>query len=108
MDCSNQTLVQIPKNLPRNTVQLNLSHNLLTILNVSDLVNLKELQQLSVNGNQIEIIVNTDVSIVEMSDQNEMNDFLNSFLLIFAEIFKIAQLALYRFISKCTETIKWN
>lgn len=73
VDCSNQSLVQIPKNLPQNTVQLNLSHNLLTTLNVSDLVNLKELQQLFVNDNQIEIIVNTDVSIVEMFHQNMLN-----------------------------------
>lgn len=60
VDCSNQTLVQIPKNLPRSTVQLNLSHNLLTTLNISNLENLKELEQLFVNDNQIEIIVNTD------------------------------------------------
>lgn len=71
VDCSNQTLVQIPKNLPQNTVQLNLSHNLLTTLIVSDLVNLKELQQLFVTDNHIEIIVDTDVSIVEMFDQNK-------------------------------------
>ncbi|XP_055316958.1 trophoblast glycoprotein [Sitodiplosis mosellana] len=59
VDCSHQKLVQIPKNLPHNTVQLNLSHNLLTTLNVSDLIKYSELQQLTLNDNQIETIVNT-------------------------------------------------
>lgn len=56
--------MEIPKNLPQNTVQLNLSHNLLTTLNVSDLSKYSELQQLTLNDNQIEAIINSDVSML--------------------------------------------
>lgn len=62
VDCSHQHLVQIPKNLPINIVQLNLSHNSLATLNVSELTDCSELRQLFLNDNQIETIVNTDVS----------------------------------------------
>lgn len=63
VDCSHQNFTQIPNNLPQNTVELNLSHNLLTTLNVSDLIIGKELQQLNLNNNQIETIIDTDVSV---------------------------------------------
>lgn len=62
VDCSHKKLARIPKNLPQTTVQLNLSHNLLTTLNVSDLIRYSELRQLLLNDNQIETIENTDVS----------------------------------------------
>lgn len=70
VDCSHQKLVQIPKNLPHSTVQLNLSHNLLTTLNVSDLIKCSDLRQLLLNDNQIETIVNTDVSIFSLKKKN--------------------------------------
>ncbi|XP_031640036.1 peroxidasin homolog [Contarinia nasturtii] len=60
VDCSQQNLVEVPKNLPNNTNQLNLSHNLLTTLNVSDLINCRQLQRLDLNNNQIETIINTE------------------------------------------------
>lgn len=63
VDCSNHNLTQIPKNLPLNTVELNLSHNLLTTLDISELTNYKELRQLFLNNNQIETIINTEVSV---------------------------------------------
>lgn len=63
VDCSNKNLKQIPKNIPYNTVQLNLSHNLLTTLDVNDLIECKEIQQVYLNGNQIETIANYEVSI---------------------------------------------
>lgn len=63
VDCSHQNLVQIPKNLPLNTTLLNLSHNSLAMLNVTDLINYSQLQQLILNDNQIEKIIYTEVCI---------------------------------------------
>lgn len=63
MDCSNKNLKQIPKGIPYNTVQLNLSHNLLKTLDVNDLIECKELQQVYLSDNQIESIANYEVSI---------------------------------------------
>lgn len=61
VNCSHQNLIQIPKNLPFNTALLNLSHNNLATLNVSDLINYSQLRQLILNDNHIETIINTEV-----------------------------------------------
>lgn len=66
MDCSHQNLTQIPKDLPPSTIYLNLSHNSLSALNVSDLMDCGELRQLYLNNNEIKKIVNTEVSIKRM------------------------------------------
>lgn len=62
VDCSHQNLLQIPKHLPFNTASLNLSHNNLVILNVSDLINCSQLRQLVLNDNKIGTIINAEVS----------------------------------------------
>lgn len=62
VNCTHQSLVQIPKYLPFNTATLNLSYNNLTILNVSDLIIYSQLRQLILNHNQITDIIETKVS----------------------------------------------
>lgn len=62
VECSHQNLLQIPKYLPLNMTSLDLSHNNLTTLNVSDLINYSQLQQLILNDNKIETIIDTEVS----------------------------------------------
>lgn len=61
VECSHQNLLQIPKYLPINTASLNLSHNSLATLNVSELINYSQLRQLILNDNQIETIIDTEV-----------------------------------------------
>lgn len=51
----------MPKNLPQNTLIIDLSYNQLTALNVSDLTNYIELQELILNNNQIERVVDNSV-----------------------------------------------
>lgn len=63
VDCSHRNLKQMPKDLPYSTVQLNLSHNLLTKLDVNDLIKCTELRQIFLQDNRIETIVNPEVSI---------------------------------------------
>lgn len=62
VECSHRNLLQIPKYLPLNTTSLNLSHNNLTTLNVSDLIDYNQLQQLILTDNEIETIIDTKVS----------------------------------------------
>lgn len=63
VDCTHRHLKQIPKDLPYNAVQLNLSYNLLTKLDVNDLIKCTELRQIFLQNNRIETIVNPGVSI---------------------------------------------
>lgn len=63
VDCSHRHLKQIPKDLPYSTVQLNLSHNLLTKLDVNDLIKCTELRQIFLQNNRIETIFHPEVSI---------------------------------------------
>ncbi|XP_055313690.1 oligodendrocyte-myelin glycoprotein-like [Sitodiplosis mosellana] len=60
VDCSHRNLIEMPKNVPYNTVQLNMSHNLLTKLDVNDLMNCTELRQIFLQENRIETIVNAE------------------------------------------------
>lgn len=82
-------LLQIPKYLPYNTASLNLSHNNLATLNVSDLINYSQLRQLILNDNKIETIVDTDVGYkrVNMNKHNcKFSIFLISFLQAFQKL----------------------
>lgn len=56
VDCSHQQLTQVPADLPLKTARLDLSHNQLTTLNISNLVGCVFLRELIVNDNQIEVI----------------------------------------------------
>lgn len=71
VQCSHQNLLQIPKYLPLNTTTLDLSHNNLATLNVSDLVskNYTQLRQIILNDNKIETIIDTEVGYNKKTTQ---------------------------------------
>lgn len=62
VDCANISLTEIPKNLPLNTIRLDLSHNQLTILNISNLIDCHDLRELILSNNKIEAIHDNAVS----------------------------------------------
>lgn len=114
VDCSHQDLVEIPNDLPDTTVQLNLSYNSLTTLDISELIRYHELQELYVTDNQIATIVHSEVSNRFQSIWNAcfvicnatISNFLNFLLPNVPNsvgFWRIIEFALYRFIAKRPE-----
>lgn len=63
VNCSFQMLNLIPDNLPLNLLQLDLSHNELEFLNVTQLNNYTEIRELIIRNNSITKIINGEVCI---------------------------------------------
>lgn len=79
----------VPKNLPYNLVQLNLSHNSLTEIDVADFVNCSNLRKLTLHHNRIEHIINSEVGtyvenliLMKISMQKLTKVFIQIFMLI--------------------------
>lgn len=61
VNCSFQMLKSIPDNLPLNLLRLDLSHNELELLNVTQLNNYTEIEELIIRNNSITKIINGQV-----------------------------------------------
>ncbi|XP_068132710.1 leucine-rich repeats and immunoglobulin-like domains protein 3 [Hyperolius riggenbachi] len=58
VDCSRGDLQGVPENLPGRAVQLDLSHNRLSSVNVASMIHLHNLRELRLNRNDLKIIPN--------------------------------------------------
>lgn len=56
INCSNQNLLEIPIELPRNVIQIDLSYNNITALPLNAFINSTELRNIKLNKNSIETI----------------------------------------------------
>lgn len=67
VNCSFQMLKSIPDNLPLNLQQLDLSHNELEFLNVTQLKKYTEIRELMIRNNSITKIINSEVCYTNVS-----------------------------------------
>lgn len=56
IDCSNRSLIEIPKNLPNTSLLINLSNNSIVEIDENAFSNLTELRQLQLGNNKIQNI----------------------------------------------------